>query len=47
MASMPPINDWLNVAAVRSELPVNRPEAFYSVHGSEKRYSNQSIVFRN
>src|SRR6266853_6394530 len=24
MASMPPINDWVNVAAVRSELPVNR-----------------------
>jgi hypothetical protein len=22
MASMPPINDWVNVAAVRSELPV-------------------------
>jgi hypothetical protein len=22
MASMPPINDWVNVAAVRSQLPV-------------------------
>jgi len=24
---MPPINDWVNVAAVRSELPVIRPES--------------------
>jgi len=23
---MPPINDWVNVAAVRSELPVIRPK---------------------
>src|SRR3981189_3626851 len=27
MASMPPINDWVNVAAVRSELPVIRPRS--------------------
>src|SRR5437016_3310167 len=27
MASMPPINDWVNVAAVRSELLVTRPES--------------------
>ena len=26
MASMPPVNDWVNVAAVRSEFPVILPQ---------------------
>src|SRR6266852_9074027 len=31
MASMPPINDWVNVAAVRSQFPVIRPQAAESL----------------
>jgi hypothetical protein len=47
MASMPPINDWVNVAAVRSELPViqDQPRAEHisemgtsRQHGFVKRY---------
>jgi hypothetical protein len=33
LASMPLINDWVNVAAVRSELSVNRPHSEPSAQG--------------
>src|SRR6266851_9592292 len=36
MASMPPTNDWVNVAAVRSELPV-----FHSSCPEKVRYTHQ------
>src|SRR6267143_6743877 len=44
MASMPPTNDWVNVAAVRSELPVIRQQSRASKHGHSFEFRQADIA---
>src|SRR6266850_6657563 len=44
MASMPPTNDWVNVAAVRSELRVIRQQSRASKHGHSFKFRQAEIA---
>src|SRR5882672_8691869 len=44
MASMPPTNDWVNVAAVRSELLVIRQQSRASKHGHSFEFRQADIA---
>src|SRR5882762_10177508 len=44
MASMPPTNDWVNVAAVRSELRVIRQQSRASKHGHSFKFRQADIA---